>query len=740
MALTKEQILASEKKPAPSHVNVDGIPDYMKQKRHRWVVWKWVWDKKRGKWTKQPFAPGLTRPCDVAGARRRAWWSLEVCMAAYRGENLYHPDAQPDGIGYVIFEGDGDAGVDFDACRNSDTGELEQWAADAVAQFDTYTEVSPSGTGCKSIARATRSDESTKRHGHVEFYTRARFFCITGHRLPGTPPTVNARQVELDAIAAKFLPAPEPKKKPVSVGATPHYTHIAPIAEDAELLDRALRHPRFARLWNGDISSNDNDHSKADLSLCCSLAFWTHGDAGRMDRLFRASSLYRPKWDEHRGKRTYGEITIAKACRLTTSYWNPDAVTRMATTATATHTTPGVNNPADLLITIANLSVPEMVDRLWEEREPGVETPPALTRASCHICCGDHHATDCTANKPPVTKRHDPHRFYRPHAPKSQYCGMTKHFGCAFTGRGASPNLPCESRRKCERCQSHLNWQLWSLTDECIVLATLTASQEGREPMLYRWMVPTGTATRAIIKRIKRASGPNDGYRTIKQTGNLTWILSSAGAEGGEPLTETVARAELVTAIRNIPDDVKRPWDGSRTWAMPDETPTHECPACGGDIPRPPAASREMAPTGMMICDCPHCRRRVEVIPPMRELGITTQVDPAEPADARARRQLEAVGCIVEKTTTDPKSRNPVPILAWRLGPQYAGMEEVAMRGLELYFATCELPPDGDLTADMFGAEASLSDLLLPGLFSDRVNRTAEVNRLSRYSAHPPAN
>lgn len=33
----------------------------------------------------------------------------------------------------------------------------------------------------------------------------------------------------------------------------------------------------------------------------------------QIDRLFRASAMLRPKWDEQRGAHTYGELTIAKA-------------------------------------------------------------------------------------------------------------------------------------------------------------------------------------------------------------------------------------------------------------------------------------------------------------------------------------------------------------------------------------------------------------------------------------------
>ena len=53
------------------------------------------------------------------------------------------------------------------------------------------------------------------------------------------------------------------------------------------------------------------------------LAFWTNKDANRIDSLFRQSGLYRDKWDEKHGKKTYGERTIAKAIEKTTETYTP---------------------------------------------------------------------------------------------------------------------------------------------------------------------------------------------------------------------------------------------------------------------------------------------------------------------------------------------------------------------------------------------------------------------------------
>jgi putative DNA primase/helicase len=62
------------------------------------------------------------------------------------------------------------------------------------------------------------------------------------------------------------------------------------------------------RLWDGDIAGYKSQ-SEADLALCQILAFWTHKDAERIDRLFRQSGLNRDKWD----RPDYLKRTIEKA-------------------------------------------------------------------------------------------------------------------------------------------------------------------------------------------------------------------------------------------------------------------------------------------------------------------------------------------------------------------------------------------------------------------------------------------
>src|ERR1700722_21015679 len=84
-------------------------------------------------------------------------------------------------------------------------------------------------------------------------------------------------------------------------------------ASDDELVEfaaNARNGERFKRLWSGDISDYENDHSRADLALCRMLAFWCGPDPERIDQLFRRSGLMREKWNRATGDTSYGALTI----------------------------------------------------------------------------------------------------------------------------------------------------------------------------------------------------------------------------------------------------------------------------------------------------------------------------------------------------------------------------------------------------------------------------------------------
>ncbi len=79
------------------------------------------------------------------------------------------------------------------------------------------------------------------------------------------------------------------------------------------MLDWLLKDPDRAALWRGEWQGRYPSQSEADMALAGHLMWRTGNDLALADRLFRRSGLFRKKWDEHRGGKTYGQLTLERA-------------------------------------------------------------------------------------------------------------------------------------------------------------------------------------------------------------------------------------------------------------------------------------------------------------------------------------------------------------------------------------------------------------------------------------------
>lgn len=289
-------------------IDSEAIPEDLKA-RPQWVGWRT--EVRNGNPTKPPYSAvtgGL-----ASHANPNTWTTFREAIAFKQR----HPDVE--GVGFVFTKGDEYAGIDLDKCRDPETGTIADRAQQIIDKMSSYTEVSPNGTGLHIIV-CGKVPGGVKRNG-VEIYDQLRYFTVTGQHLPGTPPTVERRYEELTALYEEVAPPPEPQMPRTAPG----YVDVA----DAELLEKARaseKGERFRALYDrGEWAAGYESQSNADLALCSDLAFWTDRDAGRIDRLFRSSSLMRPKWDErHFGDgRTYGEATVELATSGVSSGYSP---------------------------------------------------------------------------------------------------------------------------------------------------------------------------------------------------------------------------------------------------------------------------------------------------------------------------------------------------------------------------------------------------------------------------------
>ena len=291
------------------NVGNNDIPGELSE-HDQWFIWRWG-TTRDGKPTKQPVNPHTG---ELASSTNPATWgSYEVAVAAY--DMFGYP-----GVGFVFTSGDPYVGVDLDGCHDPGTGEIEEWARRIIGALDSYSEVSPSGSGVHIIGKGTLPPGGRKR-GSFECYDSGRFFTVTGEHLDGTPHEIKERGEVLRRLHRRVFGEAEQKSN----------EHIERRAgnglSDHEIIARAMRATNggeFAKLWCGE-SNGHASASEADLALCSYLRFWTGGNPEAMDRLFRQSGLYRPKWDErHFGDgRTYGRATIERALERTSEFYNP---------------------------------------------------------------------------------------------------------------------------------------------------------------------------------------------------------------------------------------------------------------------------------------------------------------------------------------------------------------------------------------------------------------------------------
>lgn len=134
---------------------------------------------------------------------------------------------------------------------------------------------------------------------------------VTGNHLQGSPKRIEDRGDDLGWLHARIFG----DKSQGPTGPEASSDQFPP--EDQAILAKARtakNGQKFSQLWEGAWEeAGYPSQSEADLALCRMLAYWVNGDEETVDRLFRASGLYRDKWDEDHGGESYGARTVRKA-------------------------------------------------------------------------------------------------------------------------------------------------------------------------------------------------------------------------------------------------------------------------------------------------------------------------------------------------------------------------------------------------------------------------------------------
>jgi hypothetical protein len=249
-----------------------------------------------------PINPHTGKEADTT--RPGTWGSFSrACEAVDKYGNA--------GVGFVFTREDPYCGVDLDNCV--DDGGVAPWAMEIVEALDSYTELSPSGTGLKVFVEASKPG-SRCRTGDIEMYDSARFFTFTGDVFAGGG--IEKRQGRLSELYRRQFPQTRNTATPRSYDAS---TEL----DDDVLLEKARASSigrEFEALYDRGNPTGGN-HSKADNKLMMMLAFWCGKDAEQMERLFSRSALgQRDKWIR---RADYRKRTIERACKAVSKPYEP---------------------------------------------------------------------------------------------------------------------------------------------------------------------------------------------------------------------------------------------------------------------------------------------------------------------------------------------------------------------------------------------------------------------------------
>lgn len=275
-------------------MDFNNIPQELKI-LNQWVVWGVEKDN-----IKCPYTPATLKR--ASAGQPDTWGSfVEAVQRVEAGA------AQ--GVGFE-FNNNGICGVDIDHAIKD--GELTDEGQKLVTHFNSYTEISMSGTGLHIFVKSDLKVNSNKKP--VEMYSHGHYIAMTGD-ICGDLRVIQERPEALQAAYDKYLkPAPPPAPRPLQAGdfkADEEYLNIG-LQKDQKLSD----------LWEGR-RPNGNE-SADDQGLMNKLAYWCNGNESLMQSAFINSPHYSQKDDKHIKKSNRADY-IPRTAR--------EAISKLETTA-----------------------------------------------------------------------------------------------------------------------------------------------------------------------------------------------------------------------------------------------------------------------------------------------------------------------------------------------------------------------------------------------------------------------
>jgi len=308
------------------------LPEQLEEYRNRkiWVCYARVQVKDRI--TKPPVDPFTLR--NAGSTNSNTWATFDEAVAQigktatlWLDNEKKNVQVEVAGVG-INLETTELLGLDIDHCIERDENrkvvetETLRKARNFWQRVDSYTEISPSGTGVHILVKAKNTNPDLNKNGlpkglkdivpGYELYDNGRYFTVTGNALQGCK-GIQERQGVVDQIIKEWRELREKSKVSSSVVSSKNTGERVEAPEsNIDLWVKMYNSEKgieIRELYNGDLTRYGGDHSRADQALCDHLAYWTNCNRARMDAMFRESALMREKWNRD----DYRNSTLDKA-------------------------------------------------------------------------------------------------------------------------------------------------------------------------------------------------------------------------------------------------------------------------------------------------------------------------------------------------------------------------------------------------------------------------------------------
>lgn len=260
-------------------MKTQNIPEVLKQKT-LWCVWKRNEENKKIPINPRTGKYGKSNDCSTFSDFETA---AAVCShGGYAG------------LGLGIFNGF--SAIDIDHCIED--GKLSEMAQDIIKRMDSYTEISPSGTGIRIIFTVSGFIYDTDRFYinnqklGLEVYVAGatnKFVTITGDVLHAKP--IREASQSLTKVLELYMGRSRKNIVPMQ----------APIENEPSMLDIGLRKDRkLIAYWNG-VRPLPSE-SENDMGFMAKLLYWTNRNVDAAIQAFLSSPYALQKDEKHKKK------------------------------------------------------------------------------------------------------------------------------------------------------------------------------------------------------------------------------------------------------------------------------------------------------------------------------------------------------------------------------------------------------------------------------------------------------